>query len=100
MPITQAERGLEKLHDKRLAMADKLTSQGGANAYSANADGHARTQGVDGTNDAVENKFASADFVMRTYRNISVLNTSGQVQQRTAHDFDRPLERRMSRSSC
>ena len=27
----------------------------------------------------------------RTYRNISVLNASGVVQQRAAHDFDRPL---------
>jgi len=46
---------------------------------------------VSGCNDAVESKFAAADFVMRTYRGISVLNASGIVQQRTAHDFDRPL---------
>ena len=84
----QAQRALEKLHDKRLALADKLSSQGGINAFSTNADAHARCHG---TNDAVENKFATADYVMRTYRNISVLNTSGMVQQRTAHDFDWPL---------
>ena len=87
----QATRALEKLHDKRLALADKLSSQDGENAYSSNADAHARTLGVHGTNDSVENKFGSADYAMRTYRNISVLNTSGIVQQRTAHDFDRPL---------
>ena len=87
----QATRALEKMHDKRLALADKLSSQDGENAYSSNADAHARTLGVHGTNDGVENKFASADYTMRTYRGISVLNTSGIVQQRTAHDFDRPL---------
>ena len=32
-----------------------------------------------------------ADFVMRTFRGISVLNASGIVQQRTAHDFDRAI---------
>ena len=87
----QAERCLEKMHDKRLALADKLESQDGANSYVKNADAHARTQGAHGTNDAVENKFATADFVMRTFRRISVVNASGMVQQRTAHDFDRPL---------
>jgi hypothetical protein len=87
----QAERALEKMHDKRLALADKLSSQGGINAFSANADAHARTQRCHGTNDAVENKFASADYILRTYRNSLIINVSGIVQQRTAHDFDRPL---------
>jgi hypothetical protein len=49
-----------------------------------------RTHGIDGTNDRSENKFAIADYVMRTYRGISVFNASGIVQQRSAHDFDRP----------
>ena len=87
----QAERCLEKMHDKKIALADKLESQGGLNSLSNNADAHKRTQGAHGTNDAVENKFATADFVMRTFRRISVVNASGVVQQRTAHDFDRPL---------
>jgi hypothetical protein len=29
-----------------------------------------RTHGIDGTNDRSENKFAIADYVMRTYRGI------------------------------
>ena len=29
---------------------------------------------------------------MRTYRNTAVISVSGIVQQRTAHDFDRPLK--------
>ena len=37
-----------------------------------------------------ENKFATADYVMRYFRGISVHNASGIVQQRAAHDFDRP----------
>lgn len=56
-----------------------------------NQDAHERTRGVHATNDPVENKFASGDYVMRTYRGISVLNASGIVQQRAAHDFDREL---------
>ena len=48
------------------------------------------TLGIDGTNDRSENKFAIADYIMRAYRGISVFNASGIVQQRSAHDFDRP----------
>ena len=58
----QAERALEKLHDQRLALADKLESQGGKNSLSANAHLHERLKGIAGTNDSSENKFASADY--------------------------------------
>ena len=79
------------MHDPKRALADKLTSQDGENSYHKNADAHARTQGIAGVNDSSENKFATADYVMRTYRHISVHNASGIVQQRAAHDFDREL---------
>ena len=85
----QAQAALDKMHDKKVSLADKLASCDGANTLEANAVGHAKTKGVHSNNDAVENKFASADFVMRTYRNISVLHASGYVQQRAATDFDR-----------
>ena len=88
----QAERALEKLHDKRLALANKLTSQEGDYSIGKNADAHKRTIGVHGCNDAVENKFATGDFVMRTFRGISVCNASGIVEQRNGHDFERPLQ--------
>lgn len=78
------------MHDKKLALADKLASQDGANTFGKNADAHNRTLGIHATNDTVENKFATGDYAMRTYRGISVLNASGIVQQRAAHDFDRP----------
>ena len=85
-----ATRALEKLHDKKIALADKLTSQGGINAIGKRQEAARRTQGIDGTNDRSESKFASADYIMRTYRGIAVFNASGLVQQRSAHDFDRP----------
>ena len=80
------------MHSNRAALADKLTSQGGENAFGNQQDAHARTQGIDGSNDRCENKFARGDFVMRTYRKISILNASGIIQQGSAHDFDRELK--------
>ena len=78
------------MHDPKLALADKLESQDGVNAWSKNEDAHRRTIDAHATNDAVENKFAIADYIMRFYRNMSVFNVSGVVQQRAAHDYDRP----------
>ena len=88
----EARRALEKMHDPRLALADKLTSQEGANAFSTNQDAHERLKGVHGTNDGSENKFAIADYVMRTFRKMSVFNVAGVVTQRGAHDYDRPVK--------
>ena len=65
-----AQRAIEKLVDPKLALADKLSSLDGVNSMARNADAHQRTIGVHGTNDASENKFAMADWVMRSYRNI------------------------------
>eukprot|EP00966_Prymnesium_polylepis_P136876 3162791-Prymnesium_polylepis.1 len=87
----QATRALEKLYDKKIALADKLTSQDGINSFGRNADAHARTQKAHMTNDSAENKFGIADHVMRTHRHISIINAAGIVQQRGAGDFDRPL---------
>jgi len=85
-----ATRALEKLHDKKIALADKLTSQGGVNAVGKRQEACERTQGIDGTNDRCESKFAVADYLMRKFRGISVFNASGIVQQQSAHDFERP----------
>ena len=54
----QAEVALEVMRDPRRSIADKLTSQDGINSFGKNKDGHRRTQGIDGTNDSSENKFA------------------------------------------
>lgn len=87
----QAARAVEKLHDKKIALADKLVSQDGVNSFGRNQDGHERTKKAHVSNDSVENKFATGDYFMRTYRHASIHNVSGLVQQRTAHDLDRPL---------
>merc|ERR1711965_600157 len=79
------------MHDPKVALADKLTSQNGVNSFGRRQDAHERTQRCHGTNDDVENKFAIADFVSRTYRNIAVHNQAGIIEQRGTHDFDRPL---------
>jgi hypothetical protein len=85
----QAQAALDKMHNPAVALADKLESQGGANCFSEDA--HKRTQKCYGTNDSAENKFAIGDHYLRTYRHLSIFNVSGIVQQRGAHDYDRPL---------
>ena len=72
------------MHDKKRAIADKLGSQDGENTLEKNQDLHQRTRGINCTNDSSENKFAIADFVMRSRRGINTLNASGLVQQRGA----------------
>ena len=70
-----ATRAVEKLHDKKIALADKLTSQGGVNAIGKRQEAAARTRGIDGTNDRAESKFATADYIMRTYTAASACST-------------------------
>ncbi|KAL1520480.1 hypothetical protein AB1Y20_022061 [Prymnesium parvum] len=53
---TQATKALEKLHDKKVALADKLTSQDGANSFDKNQDAHERTKRAHGISDSVEVK--------------------------------------------
>ena len=43
------------MHDPKLALADKLTSQGGVNSWEENKELHGRVLGVNDTNDMVEN---------------------------------------------
>ena len=87
----QAVKALEVMHDPRRALADKLTSQNGINAFARNQDAHKRTHGIDGSNDRTESKFAVADVHMRRSRHISIHNVAGIIQQRTQHDFDRSV---------
>eukprot|EP00965_Chrysotila_dentata_P046395 1541528-Pleurochrysis_carterae.AAC.1 len=42
------------MHDPKIAIADKLSSLDGANAYHANTEAHAATRGAHNVNDAVE----------------------------------------------
>ena len=88
-----ASAALVAMRDQKRAIADKLSSQDGANA--ANAANAARvrkaTKGAHVMNAHVETNFGAADNCMRTYRNMTAENMSGMVQQGRNHDFDMPL---------
>ena len=83
-----AKAGLLKMHDPRLAIADKLTSQDGCNSIGKNAVAHAATAGAHTTNDTVESNFGCYDYVLRCFRGISVTAASGVAQQMRMHHFD------------
>ena len=88
-----ASAALVAMRDQRRAIADKLSSQGGANAASdaKAARVHEATKGAHVMNAHVESNFGSADNCMRTYRGMTAENMSGMVQQGRMHDFDMPL---------
>ena len=98
MPVTvelaqrMANAALVAMRDAKRAIADKLTSQDGANASSSAkaARVHEATKGAHVNNARVESHFGKADNVMRTYRSSTTENYSGMVQQAYNHDFDQP----------
>eukprot|EP00966_Prymnesium_polylepis_P113401 2622040-Prymnesium_polylepis.1 len=67
----QCAAALRKMHDPKLALADKLTSQDGANSIGKQAQAHADTQGCSASNDALAESavrskiLAFGDSVMR-----------------------------------
>ena len=75
------------MRDTRRAIADKLTSQDGANAMGKCAKVHAATVGAHVTNDTVEGNFGCYDYVMRIFRGTTVEALSGITQQMRNHDF-------------
>jgi hypothetical protein len=81
------------MRDKKRAIADKLSSQEGANAANAvkSARVHEKTIGAHVMNAHVESHFGKADNCMRTYRNATAENIAGMVQQAYNQDFDQPL---------
>ena len=83
-----AKAALVKMHDPKLVLADKLTSQDGANSIGRNAAAHAQTAGAHTTNDTVESNFGGYDYVLRCFRGISVQAASGVAQQMRMHHFD------------
>lgn len=88
-----ANAALVAMRDSRRAIADKLSSQDGANAANASkaARVHEATKGAYVNNARVESHFGKADNVMRAYRRSTTENYSGMVQQAYNHDFDLPL---------
>ena len=69
----QCVAGLRKLHDHKLALADKLTSQEGAKSFGKSAQAHADSIGLDATNDRLaESVFGTYDYWLRRCPGISM----------------------------
>ena len=83
-----AKAALLKLHDPKLALADKLTSQDGCNSLGLNAEAHEATRGAHVSNCTVESNFGCYDYVLRVFRSISVDAASAVAQQMCMHHFD------------
>ena len=79
---------LHKLHDPKLALADKLSALDGINSWkTAKASGaHKATLNVYGTTDRIESNFGGVDNVMHTFRQIAPEHASDmQVENRQKH---------------
>ena len=83
-----AKAAMLKLHDPKLALADKLTSQEGANSLGKNAEAHEATKGAHVSNCTVESNFACYDYVLRCFRSIGVDAAAAVAQQMRMHHFD------------
>lgn len=77
----QCVAALRKLHDPKLALRDKLTSQNGASSYGNSSQAHADLHGVHATNDALaESVFGTYDMILRRCPGISMEAASGVAQ--------------------
>jgi hypothetical protein len=84
----QCVAGLRKLHDPKLALADKLTSQEGAKSFSKSARAHTDTIGLDATNDRLaESVFGVYDYVLRRCPGISMEAASAVAQAIRSKSF-------------
>lgn len=79
----QASVALEKMYDSKLAIADKLSSQGGANSMSKQAAADVALRGCNATNDATaESVYGAWKYERRRNPGISVRRSSGLAQAR------------------
>lgn len=77
----QAAAALRKMHDPKLALRDKLSSQQGANATDDNSEAHLDTIGCHATNDALaESVFGTFDMILHRCPGISQEAASGLSQ--------------------
>ena len=84
----QCVAGLRKLHDPKLALANKLESQGGTQSFAKSAQAHADTVGLDATNDRLaESVFGVYDYVLRRCPGISMEAASAVAQAMRAKSF-------------
>eukprot|EP00966_Prymnesium_polylepis_P319048 7368990-Prymnesium_polylepis.1 len=93
--VKRAERmanaGLVAMHDSKRAIADKLTSQDGANAVGKLSTAAQHTEGAHQMNDHVESNFGCYDNVAHMFRYATVENLSGLAQQMRNQDFFQPI---------
>eukprot|EP00966_Prymnesium_polylepis_P199016 4611850-Prymnesium_polylepis.1 len=69
------------MHDPKLALADKLTSQDGANSIAKQGQAHTDTQGCAACNDVLaESVFGTFDYILRRFGGISVEAASAVAQ--------------------
>ena len=83
-----AMAALEVFHDSNRAIADKLSSQDGANSWANRGDRHKASIGAHVSNDLVESNFGCVKYVMRAFRGISIEAASGIAQQMRHGDFN------------
>lgn len=79
----QAAAALEKMYDAKLAIANKLSSQGGANSIEKQAAADSALAGCNATNDATaESVYGAWKYERRRNSGISVRRSSGLAQSR------------------
>lgn len=77
----QCAAGLRKMHDPRLALRDKLTSQDGVNCVGNSQQAHEDTLGVHATNDVLaESVFGTYDMILHRCPGISMEAASAVSQ--------------------
>lgn len=77
----QCRAGLKKMRDPKLAIRDKLTSEGGKNAIGNAMQQHHDTIGCHATNDILaESVFGTYDMILRRFGGISMEAASGVAQ--------------------
>ena len=77
----QAAAALRKMHDKKLAIADKLASQDGVNSYLHSQQAHKDVSGLDGTNDRLaESVFGHYTSVRRLCPGVKMEAASAMAQ--------------------
>mmetsp|Transcript_24056 Transcript_24056/g.59701 ORF Transcript_24056/g.59701 Transcript_24056/m.59701 type:complete len:566 (-) Transcript_24056:199-1896(-) len=86
-----ASAGLAAMRDPKRAIADKLTSQDGANSVGNSAAAHEHGKGAHQMNDHVESNFGCYDLVAHMFRYATVENLAGLAQQMRNGDFHRPV---------
>jgi hypothetical protein len=86
----QCRASLKKMHDTKLAIADKLSSLGGAKSSAKlTAADHADLMGLDATNDRLaESVFGRYDLILRRFPGISMEAASALAQAMSAKSFD------------